>query len=256
MFGKSERYADYQHTRRPVVAMSRLLEHAAATPGHAHRRGQLIHAARGVLTVTTSQGSWVAPPGRAVWIPPRQRHGLSASGRTELQNVYVEAAVAADFPARCMVLSVAPLVRALLDEAVLLPVEYAPDSRAARVMALLLESICFEPSPAFTLPLPRDRRALRVALALRASPRIDAGLGAGVGGASRRTLERLFVRETGMSFGRWRQQAMLLHALRMLGQGQTVAVVAETLGYADIAAFSAMFKRALGVAPSHYFQRA
>lgn len=255
MFGKSERYADYQRTARPVVAMSRLLAHGEATPPHRHRRGQLIHAARGVLTVETADGVWVAPPGRAVWIPPSQRHGLVAAGRTELQNVYVERRSAAGFPDACMVLTVEPLLQALIAEAVFQPVNYAADSRSARVMALLLESIRFTPMPALNLPLPRDRRALRVALAVRESPRIDAGMqdASASGGASRRTLERLFVEETGMPFGRWRQQAALLQALRMLAEGRAVADVAEALGYADTAAFSAMFKRVLGMPPSRYF---
>ena len=39
-------------------------------------------------------------------------------------------------------------------------------------------------------------------------------------GASRRTLERLFQKETGMSLGRWRQQARLLHAMRLLARGE------------------------------------
>ena len=56
-----------------------------------------------------------------------------------------------------------------------------------------------------------------------------------------------------MPFGRWRQQAVLLQALRMLAEGGTVADVAESLGYGDVAAFSAMFRRALGVPPSRYF---
>lgn len=255
MFSKSERYADYQRTARPVVAMSRLLAHGEVTPPHRHRRGQLIHAARGVLTVETVDGIWVVPPGRAVWIPPNQRHGLVASGRSELQNVYVERESAAGFPEACMVLAVEPLLQALIAEAVLQPVNYATDSRSARVMALLLESIRFTPMAALKLPLPRDPRALRLALAVRASPRIDAGAQDDTSrtGASRRTLERLFVQETGMPFGRWRQQAVLLQALRMLAEGGTVADVAESLGYGDVAAFSAMFRRALGVPPSRYF---
>lgn len=255
MFGKSERYVDYQRTARPVVAMSRLLVHGEQTPPHRHRRAQLIHASCGVLTVETVDGIWVAPPGRAVWIPPNQRHGLVAAGRTELQNVYVDRRLAAGFPQTCMVLTVEPLVQALIAEAVLQPVNYAADSRSARVMALLLESIRFAPMRALNLPLPRDRRALRVALAVREAPRIDAGPkdDATRSGASRRTLERLFVQETGMPFGRWRQQAVLLQALRMLAEGRAVADVAAALGYADSAAFSAMFKRALGMPPSRYF---
>ena len=35
---------------------------------HRHHRGQLISVIRGVATVGTRQGVWVAPPNRAIWI--------------------------------------------------------------------------------------------------------------------------------------------------------------------------------------------
>lgn len=257
MFGKSEHHRDYQHTARPLVAMARQLDQGEYTPPHRHRRGQLIYAAQGVLTVEATEGLWVVPPQRAVWIPPETCHGLRATGRTQLQSLYVEPGHAAHLPERCVVLAVSPLLRALLGEAVGLPTDYPADSRSARLMALLLESIAFDPLPALDLPMPRDPRALRLAQQLRATPGRQHGLPAlqDTLGASRRTLERLFMAETGLSLGRWRQQAMLLHALQRLAEGQAVAAIAQELGYAEVAAFSAMFRQALGVPPSRYFTR-
>jgi AraC-like DNA-binding protein len=72
-------------------------------------------------------------------------------------------------------------------------------------------------------------------------------------GASSRTLARLFRKETGMSFGAWRQQARLLDALRRLATGEAVTNVALDLGYASPSAFTSMFRRTLGRAPSRYF---
>jgi AraC-like DNA-binding protein len=72
-------------------------------------------------------------------------------------------------------------------------------------------------------------------------------------GASGRTLARLFRRETGMSFGAWRQQARLIEALTRLGAGEPVTHVALDLGYDSPSAFTAMFRRSLGVTPSRYF---
>jgi AraC-like DNA-binding protein len=68
----------------------------------------------------------------------------------------------------------------------------------------------------------------------------------------RRAFTRAFRRETGMSFGEWRQQACLLVALPRLAAGQPVTAVALDLGYESPAAFSTMFKRLLGMAPSQY----
>lgn len=72
-------------------------------------------------------------------------------------------------------------------------------------------------------------------------------------GASGRTLARLFRREIGMTFGAWRQQARLIEALARLGTGEPVTHVALDLGYESPSAFTAMFRRSLGVTPSRYF---
>ena len=255
MFGKSERRSDYQRTARPVVAMARSLQQGELTTPHRHRRAQLIYAASGVLSVEAPDGVWVVPPERAVWIPAMMRHGLRAASNAELHNVYVEPALAQRFPTRCAVVAVTPLLRALIGEAVTLPARHPLDSRHARIMALLLECIEVKPIAALTLPMPEDARALRLALQVRAQPSISRGVTqhADQTGASRRTLERLFREQTGMPFGRWRQQALLMRALELLAIGTPVAHVASTLGYTEVAAFSSMFQRALGTAPSRYF---
>ena len=75
------------------------------------------------------------------------------------------------------------------------------------------------------------------------------------GAVSPRTLRRLMAAETGMSFGRWRQQAGLIHALERLAQGEAVATVADALGYASPSGFIAMFRRAFGASPGRYFEQ-
>ncbi|MFN0098373.1 MAG: helix-turn-helix domain-containing protein [Gemmatimonadaceae bacterium] len=74
-------------------------------------------------------------------------------------------------------------------------------------------------------------------------------------GAPRRT-ERLFTEQTGLSFGRRRQQARLQHALRRLAEGDRVTSVALACGYDSPSAFSAMFRRALGANPRDYLSAA
>ncbi len=59
-------------------------------------------------------------------------------------------------------------------------------------------------------------------------------------------------RETGMSFGRWRQQLHLLIALQRLDQGASVQTVALDLGYEGASAFVTMFRKAMGKPPARY----
>jgi AraC-like DNA-binding protein len=57
-----------------------------------------------------------------------------------------------------------------------------------------------------------------------------------------------------MSFGAWRQQMRLLRALEKLAAGEAVTTVALDLGYDSPSAFTAMFRRNLGAAPTRYFE--
>ena len=105
-----------------------------------------------------------------------------------------------------------------------------------------------------SLPLPQDARAKRVCEALLDSPAEDRSLaewGRAVG-ASSRTLARLFVRETGMSYGVWVQRMRLSLAVERLALGESVTRIALELGYATPSAFSAMFRRVLGTSPHRY----
>jgi AraC-like DNA-binding protein len=73
-------------------------------------------------------------------------------------------------------------------------------------------------------------------------------------GTSRRTMERLFRAETGMSLGQWQRRQTLLHALRRLAASENVTGVAGELGYNSASAFIAMFRRELGQTPKRYFE--
>ena len=74
-------------------------------------------------------------------------------------------------------------------------------------------------------------------------------------GASARTLTRLFLKETGMTFSAWRQQLCLIRALEMMEDGQSVTKIAFALGYGSTSSFSTMFTRAMGEPPTVYVNR-
>jgi AraC-like DNA-binding protein len=122
------------------------------------------------------------------------------------------------------------------------------------VMALILDEIATLPSLGLDLPMPRDPRLARICRALRLEPGSMRTLDewAREAGASRRTIARLFTRETGLTFAGWRQQARLLAGVALLAAGEAVTQIALDLGYESPSAFAAMFRRALGAPPSRY----
>jgi AraC-like DNA-binding protein len=225
-------------------------------PTHRHRAGQVLFSATGVMRVTASGGLWVVPPHRAIWIPPGLRHAVRASGPVAMRALFVHGEAARRLPKACTVIGVSPLLRALI----LGLTERLGGRRSLPashpMAALALEELAVMDQAPLHLPMPEDARARRVALALMADPsdaRTLAALGR-ASGASGRTLARLFYAETGMSFGRWRQQRRLIAALESLAHGRPVTEAALDAGYATPSAFCAMFRRALGTSPSRFYR--
>jgi AraC-like DNA-binding protein len=227
-------------------------------PDHRHAGWhQFVCTDSGALTVRTGSLSFVVPRTRAVWIPADVPHALHATGRLRLRFVYVRADAVRGVPGRCTVVACGPLLRALVDHLTERGHLHADTAPHRRLLAVFVDLLAAESEAPLSLPMPRDARALAVAEAVLAAPAeaCDLAAIADGSGASPRTVERLFVRELGWTFGRWRQQARLLHALQQLAAGTPVTRVALDVGYRSPSAFIAMFQRVLGATPGHYLAR-
>jgi AraC-like DNA-binding protein len=239
-----------------IVARARECPADHVIDWHTHRRAQLLYAAEGVMRVTSTSGVWVVPPQRAVWIPPGIEHHVRAQGAPlSLRSLYIRPDALDRLPSVCCVVTVSRLLRELILEAIELPDDPPPNSAAARLVQVLLDRIEGLPIAPLHLPNPEDARLRRIADALLDDPADARTLKewAHELAASERTLARRFQRETGMTFGHWRQQVRLLAALGRLAAGDSVTTVAMDLGYASQSAFIAMFRRALGKTPARYF---
>ncbi|OBY74818.1 AraC family transcriptional regulator [Acinetobacter gyllenbergii] len=249
---------DYQDVAREVMATGNDYADGHLLASHRHRRGQCLYAITGVVTVITATGSWVVPPKRALWIPAGIDHEVHMGGITKTRSAYIlpETANAAGLPAYCAVINVSPLLHELLSTAVDLPVEYVLGSRDDYLMRLIIAEIALMPELPLNAPLPQEPRLAALCLQLLKAPNLDDDLDqiAAQVGMSRRNFTRIFRQQTGMSFSNWRQQACLLNALTRMELGQSITHVAIELGYSSSSAFTAAFKRSLGVAPRFYIQ--
>ena len=221
---------------------------------HRHVRGQIMLATTGVVTVCTHNRSWVISGPRGIWMPEGVSHSVVASTGAELRNLQVSRSIGPHLPTEACVVSASPLFRELVTSAILGPNELSRDSRAAKIVDLLLTE--FHPSEhaPLDLPEPTDIRLKRICTALRADPSDDRTLAewAEVAGGCTRTLGRLFLKETGLTFAQWRRQVRLLDALVRLSNGQSVTSVALDAGYESPSAFIEMFRRVMGRTPGQY----
>lgn len=248
----------FDFTSRPLVSYAHDYAHGDSEPWHHHSCAQLIHTLSGVVRVDTAQGSWIVPPGRGVWLPAYTRHALQITGPVAARTLFVDPLARADLPASCQVVPVSPLLRELIVSALPLPEVCAPGSRSEHIYELILDELRGLDVLPFNLPEPQSALLQRLCRAIQQAPgdRWTLEEGARRLNLSSRTLARHFQRETGLHFSDWVRRARLLIALTRLAQGESVLGVALDLGYDSPSAFSAMFRRLMGVAPAAYFPQA
>ncbi len=221
---------------------------------HSHRKAQLLLTMRGIVTCEADQGVWMVPPRCALWIPGNLPHSMTVAGNVEMYWLFIEPNAAPALPRQCCTLSLSPLLEHLLLHVTQMPVLYDVDGADGRIATVLLEQLSLAPIEKLNFPMPADAKLRKIAAALMADPSDRATMDdwSRRASISPRTLARVLKRETGMSFGRWRQQLHILFALRRLAQGASVQTVALELGYEGASAFVTMFRKAMGKPPARY----
>ena len=244
-----------QELPRPVFGQQVSLPNYAIEAPHSHPWIQLSYAAEGVLTVETQRARLVAPPHRAIWIPPSLYHGVRCDADTRIRSIYV----AADrLPVRsCEVIEINPLLRALILAFSEFEVEYDEQGAQGRVVQVLLDQLASVPRADLFLPWPTDSRLIDICRYLATNPNSPFPLAhfSKRLGISDKTFSRLFVKETGMTYRLWRQRCRLLASLPMLERGMRVTDVALECGYESLSAFIAAFRNLLGCTPREYITR-
>ncbi len=237
---------------------------------HRHVGHQIVHARSGVMRVTTSDGSWVLPPGRALWVPAGCTHEILCRDAVEMRTVYLAPGLNAmpsgyalasaavpltlpgTLPENCVVWRLSALMRE-----VILRIASEHDQRLdEHLFALLLAEIEVMDALPLYLPEPADPKIKVITSTLFCAPADDRTLEdwAAELNLSPRTLIRRFQAETGMTFRQWRRQARLLVALERLAAKEPVTSVAYDVGYEGLSAFIEAFREAFGVTPGQYFR--
>lgn len=241
---------------RPVYGHVESLPNKVLSYRHRHSWGQLAYAAHGVLEVHTDTGRFVAPPQRAVWIPAGIDHRVCCGTKTCIRSLYIDRCIPGWAADRCRVIVVSPLLRELIRTFSTMSVEYEEHSAEERFVEVLLDQLAQAPEVELMLPLPNDPRLRRLCHNLQTHPERQSSLAdwSQRFGISEKTLSRLFLRETGLTFRAWRQRMRLLSALPALERGERVTDVALACGYESLSAFIAAFREQFGRTPGEFIR--
>ncbi len=105
-----------------------------------------------------------------------------------------------------------------------------------------------------TPPLPSPRHARLVAQSLVANPADQSSLEdfAQQRGVAARTLQRQFLKSTGLSFSEWRAAQRVCVAASLLSHDFSISVAANLVGFAASSSLTRAFRRHTGTTPSAY----
>jgi AraC-like DNA-binding protein len=247
--------SDAEAAPSPIVGRSTDYPAGWHIEPHAHAQHQLIYAVRGVMAVQAEAGRWVVPPTRAIWMQTGMTHEIRCIGEVHMRSLLVAPKAAPKSMSQTQAVAISPLLRELIRAAMDVRQPYAPGTRDGRLMRLILDELSALPVLPLYLQMPTDPRLLRISQALQQRPDDPSTMAdwARRLAVDVKTVQRLFMKETGLTFGQWRQQARLLRGLERLASGEKVIDVALALGYESPSAFASMFRKHFGQTPSRFF---
>jgi AraC-like DNA-binding protein len=237
-----------------VRSLAMTLRPGAHVGNHRHPWAQLVFACSGVMRVSTAAETWLTPATKAIWLPAGVEHRIDIQGEVAMRTLYIAPERAALLPGEPATLEVRPLLRELILHIVHLGMLSPNQPDHDRMAGVLMDLLGQARREDMRLPLPTDARALTAALRLQDSPGDADSLTrlASESGASLRTLQRLFPRETGLTLEAWRQKARLIQAIARLASGESVTATAFDSGYENVGALITAFGRQFGMTPGRY----
>ena len=253
---RSTNLRSLKHVPRPLATLAYSVPAGAKTPLHAHDRAQFLYAVSGSMKIATDLGRWIIPPQRAVWMPANYPHQPTTIGPVELRTLYIREDICPPpAPSMPQMLGVSAFLKELVLRLMEMPVEYDEGGQDGQIVKTFLGEIDWTALHPVSLPRLHDKRLQLVEATLTKNPGSTRTLEdwATRLHCSSRTLARLLLKETGLSFQRWWDQIRTFVSLPMIANNRTLSEIADELGYETAWAFTAMFKRVTGQLPSRYF---
>lgn len=222
---------------------------------------QFFYLQKGFVTVEDERGYWTVAPGQIAWMPPYIQYKTEGIGRIAGWGVSMAPLLCVGMPEMACALNGSPFVPLILErayqwhqgeEGVYLPLI----NRYEIMLQVLVDELRYNSHVQERLLLPKGKRLNAMAKEILAHPANRRSINdwAEKTKISSRSISRHFSNETNMTFAQWRQLASLLVARKRLAMGESVHQVAQSVGYENVSAFIASFKKTFDQTPSQFRQ--
>lgn len=224
-------------------------------PEHDHEEGQVLFARCGTMEVIADDQLIIVPPSRIVWVPPKVPHSIGFRTSTKMRTAFIDPTILNNTFTHICVFQATGLFR----EIILRLVEGNLDDHDHKDLLerTLIKELCSLKAEPFSIKFPTDKRAKKVADALLAEPSNTSKINewANTAACSSKTLSRLFINETGLTFQLWRRHLRLLLIHDLLDQGYSVTECAYSVGFSTSSALTEAHKQTFGFPPTKLINR-
>jgi AraC-like DNA-binding protein len=245
---------DLKSLPREVFSRQQYMPAKPYFPAHEHSWHQLLYASSGVLIVDVIGERLFIPPENAVWLPCGCRHSVSTEYGAELKSLYINGNYQQLPTDKSVVLKISPIIKVLIIEVSTFDVEYSISGYEKEVISLMLSTLPrFKPITDH-LPWPTSVGLLKMCNQLYERPggKQTTLMLAKDLAMSKRTLERKFHKETGMTLQAWSLRLRFLKAIKLLTAGHSITNISLDLGYSSPSPFIYMFRKISGMSPGEY----
>jgi len=241
-------------TGSAAVAESVWIEGAHRIPVHQHERAQLIHSCDGPIVVELGPTSYLVTPQSALWIPAGIPHAVHAEASVQYVSLFIDNNIANEISTTVQSIRMQPLLQQLTLTAAEFKQSIELGAPEQRIVDVIIDQLRTLEVCKLVLPLPFDKRLESVIAKMINSPSraLTLQVVADQSNMSARTLERVFKKETGMSFKMWQQHLLVIRAIDRLRDGLPVKSVAIEMGYQSTSSFISMFKRIMDITPASF----
>ncbi|WP_407503276.1 AraC family transcriptional regulator [Elizabethkingia miricola] len=223
---------------------------------HSHQKKvQLLYAPSGCMTVVTPEKQLILPPSKLLWIPAGEEHRVTFRNVVAYRSVYFSLKYVTEnhLPESIQVLSVNPLLGEIIERICFWPWDME-EKEQRNILSVFKEELRTAPKESLVFSIPKDVRLQKKVeeWVLRISEPPFLNVLSGEVGAGEKTISRIFIKETGLSYQEWRLQWRLHRAVELLSEGKTVGETAFELSFSSDSAFVDFFKKQTGATPLQY----
>lgn len=245
-----------ERSKNKLVVREILMAAGEHDKPHKHPWHQLLLPRNGVLRTRASNTQYYIPSNRAALIPAGCVHESWAITGVKFIGIYIEPNELTGFTGQCCIVELSPFYKQLVYKIVKIASDNPSLSeKEQRLVKVFCDQTTEQKRLALDLIIPQDKRLQSIVESLLKEPRLNTTLvqWADIVGASERTISRMFEKQTGLSFSRWRQKMRLISSLTYIEQNTPIQNVAYKVGYDSPSAFIHSFKKEFGITPQQYF---